>query len=471
GPDRVLMIVRDLSENQLALARVRELAYTDEATGLPNREYLFAELQKITDVQRLKEGRAAVICLQVGQFDDHGYALNSSQQDDVLRQLATRMTGHLRGSNDEDISDYERLSIAARTDYRRFCVVLPSIESGEDAEAVVQRVIKDLEQPVSLATRTITVSAAGGLALFPQDGIDASSLFENATVAMEDARNDPSAPYKFHSGTVRLRTLQRQDLEVELKLALEQKQYALNFLPIVPADNSLPTTMEALLRWPDTILGTQSTRKIVRVAERTGLILAIGEWVLTHACEQFQRWRREGLSATRLAVNLSAQELVSDNIVERVARILDSTGTHPQDVDLEIKEHMLFREALREYAICRQFRDLGVRIVVDDYGIGACSLAHLSQSPIGAIKIDNTFVTNLVDSERDRAACAAAIAVGKELGVDVIAEGVETEQQAQILSELGCQYLQGFLFAEPMNDDLALDYLTASCKRRSGGVN
>lgn len=461
GPDRVLMIVRDLSEQKLALSRAHQLAYTDDATGLPNREFLFNELQKITDVQRLKEGRAAMICLHVGQFDDHGYVLNSAQQDEVLRELATRLTTHLRGSNDDTVTDYERYSVAARTDYRQFSVVLPHIESGEDAEAVVERLVTDLKKPATVGTRTVSVLACGGVALFPQDGMDPAALYENAIGAMEDARNDPSASFKFHSGTVRLRTLQRKDLEIELKSALEQNDYALNFLPIVDAKTGMPTTIEALLRWPETILGTQPTRKIVRVAERTGLILPIGQWVLRHACEQLQVWHQAGHTDLRIAINLSSQELVSDGIVEGIERILDETNTNPSDLDLEIKEHMLFREVLTDYATCKKLRALGVRVVVDDYGIGACSLAHLSQSPVGALKIDNTFVSSLETSERDKAACAAAIAMANELGIDVVAEGVETEYQAQVLRGQGCHYLQGFLFSTPMTSDETLTYLDA----------
>jgi len=462
GPDRVLMIVRDLSEQKLALSRARALAYTDEVTGLPNREFLFSELQRITDVQQLREGRAAVICIYVGQIDDHGYALNSTQQDEVMRQLASRMTSHLRGSNDDTITDFDRLSIAARADYRHFCIVLPSIESGEDAEAVVHRVVDDLKKPVTVAQRTLAVQACGGVSLFPQDAADPAGLFENALAAMEDARNDAAVSYKFHSGTVRLRTLQRQDLEGELRSALEREMYALNFLPIVDTGSGEATVLEALLRWPDTIIGTQPTRKVVRVAERTGLIIPIGEWVIRHACEQLQALRAAGHPKVRMAVNLSSQELASDGITDRIARILEETGTDPGDLDLEIKEHMLFREALRDYAACKALESLGVRITIDDYGIGACSLAQLSQSPVGAIKIDNTIVANMATNQRDNAACAAAIAIAAALGIDVIAEGVEHQEQARALVDQGCKYQQGFLYSRPMSSSEVIEYLDSA---------
>lgn len=461
GPDRVLIIVRDLSEQKLALSRARKLAYTDEATGLPNREFLFSELQRITDVQRLKEGRAAVICIYVGQVDDHGFALNSTQQDEVLRHLASRLTAHLRGSNDDTITDFDRLSIAARADYRHFCIVLPSIESGEDAEAVVNRVVDDLKKPVTVGQRTVAVQACGGVSLFPQDAADPAGLFENALAAMEDARNDATVPYKFHSGTVRLRTLQRQDLEGELRSALDREMYALNFLPIVDTASGKTTILEALLRWPDTIIGTQPTRKVVRVAERTGLIIPIGDWVIRHSCEQLQNLRRAGHTAVRMAVNISSQELASDGLVDRIARILEETSTDPEDLDIEIKEHMLFREALRDYAACRALSELGVRITVDDYGIGACSLAQLSQSPVGAIKIDNTIIANAATNPRDSAACAAAVAIARELGIDVIAEGVEHDAQAGVLIAHGCRYQQGFLYSRPMDDNEVAEFLSA----------
>lgn len=461
GPDRALMIVRDLSKQKLALCRARHLAYNDDATGIPNREFLFRELQKITDLQRLKEGRSAIICLHVGQFDDHGYGLNSVQQDEVLKKLAQRLTTHLRGSNDDSIKNYERYSVAARTDYRQFGVILPDIESGEDAEAVVKRLVTDLKKPVTVGTRKVSVLACGGVALFPQDGMDAASLYDNAMTAMADARNNQSTLYKFHSGTVRLRSLQRNDLEVEMKSALARNGYALNFLPIVDAQTGAPTTIEALLRWPETVLGTQSTRKIVRVAERTGLILPIGQWVLRHACDQLQAWKHAGHADLRVAVNLSSQELASDGIVDCIENVLKETGTNPGDLDLEIREDMLFREVLTNFATCKKLKALGIRIVVDDYGVGGCSLAHLSQSPVGALKIDNTFVSNLETSKRDAAACAAAIAMANELGIEVIAEGVETVHQADVLRRQGCRYMQGFLFSTPMSDDETLKYLKA----------
>lgn len=464
GPDRILMIVRDLTAQKRVQMRTRRLAYTDDVTGLPNRDYLLAELQKITDIQRLKEGRSAIICIHIGHFDDYGYALSSSQRDEVLSQLAGRLKSHLRGSNKDGAKDYERYSVVSRTDFRQFCVVLPTIENGEDAEAVAERLVADLKLPVNIANRTLTVNVCGGISLYPQDGMDAAALFENAIAAMEDARSEPNTTIKFHSGTVRLRTLQRTDLEAELKSALQNNDYDLNYLPIVDAITGAPKTIEALLRWPDAVLGSQPTRKIVRVAERTGMILPIGKWVLRSACEQLQVWRAAGHVDVRVAVNLSAQELVSEGIVETVELVLSETNTDPADLDIELKEHILFREAQSGFAICNRLKALGVRLVVDDYGVGTCSLAHLSQSPVDAIKIDNSFIANLENNQRDVAACAAALKMAVELGLEVIAEGIETDHQADVLRNLGCRYLQGFLMSMPMTASETLEYLDSHAK-------
>ena len=470
GADRILMIVRDLTAQKQAQSRARQLAYTDDVTGLPNREFLFTELQKITDMQRLREGRSALICIHIGHFDDFGYPLSSGQQNEVLAQMAARLTAGLRGSNNPGATDYERYSVVIRNDFRQFCVVLPAIETGEDAEAVAERLVADLRAPISVTNRTLTANVCAGIALYPQDGTEPTALYENAIAATEDARSEPSKTIKFHSGTVRLRTLQRTDLEAELKTALNNNDYDLSYLPIVDADSGATCVIEALLRWPDAVLGSQPTRKIVRVAERTGLILPIGQWVLNKACDQLQEWRSAGHDRVRMAVNVSAQELVSESIVASVESALAQSGTEPADLDVEIKEHILMREAQSGYAICHRLKSLGVRLVVDDYGVGTCSLAHLSHSPVDAIKVDNTLVCNLEHSERDVAACAAALKIGEELGLDVIAEGIETEGQAELLRKLGFRFLQGFLFSTPMTASETLTYLQNAAATSEGVI-
>ena len=450
GRDRALLVAQDLMSRGAELSDARDLAYRDRVTGLPNREFLVTELSRIAQAQQLKEGRAAAICLHVDQFDDHGYSLSTIQRDQILVELAVRLKKQLRGSNELDNEDLERLSIVARTDFQQFTIVLPSIECGEHAEAVVERLLATLTQPVPVDARTISATVYGGVALFPQDGTDADTLLDNALAAVEDARNSRPNSWKLHSGTVRLRTLQRQDLEVELRSALERDEYSLNFLPIVSADRHQPVAIEALLRWPETILGTHPTRRVVAIAERTGLILPIGEWVLTNALEQLACWHQSGHRRLHIAVNLSAQEFSRSDLASRVRKILDGSDVDPGLVDFEIGEHVLTRDALSGYPGCKTLKELGVRIVVDDFGTGNCSLAHLAQSPVDGIKIDPVFTQHLQTSDRFHAAASAMISLAGELGLDVVAEGVEDATQAELLADMGCRYLQGFYFGAPL---------------------
>lgn len=462
GRDRVLLIVRDMSRHKTSLAQIRELAYTDEATSLPNREFLFLELGKITAMQNLKGGRAALIGLQVDQFSDHGHTLAPEEEHEILRELADRLTSQIRGMNDATKCEDSRYSVVARTDFRRFSIALPSIDSGEDAEAAVLRVLQAMEDPVTIGSREVTVNVNGGIALFPQDGTDAQTLYRNAITALEEAVRSPSKRFKFHSGTVRLRSLQRQDLAVELKAALDSDSYELNFLPIVAANGGPVWSMEALLRWPETILGSQPTRKIVTVAEHTGLIVPIGNWVLRRACSALLSWREAGHRDVSLAVNLSAQELSREDLARRVEAILRDADIDPAWLNVEIKEHMLSRDAMKQFAMCKDLKTIGVNVVVDDYGTGSCSLAQLSQSPVDAIKIDNSLVARVGSCDRSRAACAAAVALADNLDIAVIAEGVETQRQADILRDQGCDYLQGFLFTKPLDADRVESYLATS---------
>jgi EAL domain-containing protein (putative c-di-GMP-specific phosphodiesterase class I) len=318
-----------------------------------------------------------------------------------------------------------------------------------------------------LRSRSVNINASSGISLYPQDGTDAVSLYENAIAAMEDARCEPGAAIKFHSGTVRLRTLQRSDLEAELRAALNNSDYDLNYLPTIDIETGAPTTMEALLRWPDTVLGSQPTRKIVRVAERTGIIVPIGRWVLRRACEQLRTWRDEGHADLRVAVNISAQELVSDGMIESLEQALGEAGIDPGDLDLELKESVLSREALTGFAVYNRLKSLGVRLVVDDFGAGTCSLAHLAQSPVDAIKVDRSIVDGLEKNDHHGATVAAALAMAGQLGITAIAEGVETESQLETLQALGCRYAQGFLLGKPMSASAALEYLNTDLASRA----
>jgi diguanylate cyclase (GGDEF)-like protein len=462
GPDRVLVVVRNISERKSAISEMQQLAYVDSVTGLPNQKYLIRELSRIVDGLRLKGGRAAVICFDIDRTDFDNIASGKIKQDAALKELATRLTGGLRGVNQPDTPDEERYSIAVRIDFCQFAVVLPIIEDGSDAAAVTSRLSESLQQQIEIGTSSVGVTVNAGIALFPQDGADAMTLLGSAHAAMEDAKSSQTMQPRFHSGTVKVRALQRQDMVLELQSALDREEFHLEYLPIVEAGTRNVRTAEALLRWPQEVFSSRPIQQVISLAEHTGLIVPIGEWVLRHSCEQLHAWHASGNSGLRLAVNLSAQEFSRADLATRVADILSTSSIEPRYIDLEITEHILFRDALRDFSMCRALKELGVGVVVDDYGTGACSLAHLAGSPVDTVKIDGGFVTHSETNPSDRAACAAAAAMAHELSLKVVAESVETEEQAMIMQELGCDFLQGFLFLRPSLASEFTEYLAST---------
>ena len=462
GRDNVLLVSRDISERVSTDSRMQHLAYVDSVTGLPNREFLREELARLLDDLRLKEGRAALIFFDVDQVDLHGRT--SRKPDAIMRELGKRLKEGLRRVNDPEPADNERYSVAARIDYRQFGIVLPDISSGEDAVGVAQRLSESLQQPLTIEKSEISVTVRAGISLFPQDGTDAETMFANAMTAMDDARGRHADSFTLHSGTVRMRALERRDLELELRTALDREEFDLNYLPIVDAAARSVVTAEALLRWPSALLGAKSIQRVVTLAEHTGLIVPIGNWVLRSGTRQVARWHDEGQTAMRLAVNLSVQEFSRPEFAESLVGILNDSGLGVEYLDLEITEHMLFRDAMKDFQSCKALKAVGVGIMLDDYGTGACSVVHLSRSPIDAVKIDNTFVANVASNDDDRAACAGMIAMAHELGMRVIAEGVETEEQAEILRGQGCDALQGFLFCKPLPASEFGQYLQRAAK-------
>lgn len=464
GRDRVLLVARDTSQSKHALTRLQKLAYVDEVTALPNREYFLGELAKILEHQRLREGRAAVICCHVDDLDLQLGATATARYDAILHELGSRLESELRGVNSDREGDYERRSVVARTDFHRFAIILPEIESGSDAESVTNRLALVLQEPVIVDGKTYRVDIRSGISLFPQDGTDAATLFANANAATEDARTGQTGDVAFHSGTVKLRSLQRQDLEVELRSALERGAFALNFLPIVNASTGEVHAVEALLRWPESVMGSHSTSKVIGLAERTGLIVPIGEWVLQESFDRLKNWQDAGRPELRLSVNLSMQEFSRRDIATRMAALMLRVGVQPSSVDLEITEKMLSRDAVAGYQAIDALKALGVNLVVDDFGTGACSLVQLAHSPVDGIKIDISLVNGVKSCENDRAACTAAIASAHALGLIAVAEGVETTDQAHILRELKCDFLQGFYFSKPLSAAEMGEFLVAPAK-------
>ncbi|MBT8441055.1 MAG: bifunctional diguanylate cyclase/phosphodiesterase [Gammaproteobacteria bacterium] len=469
GRDRVLLIVRDVSTVRAAIAKLEDLAFSDAETGLPNREWLMAELASIVERISMREGRGAVICLEIGGLEATESIAGNDCSGAIMSILAARLTQALRKANQPEDGDDERYSAVARIDANRFAVVLPDISAGDDAAGVATRLINALEAPVTIGKQQYNVDVTAGIALYPQDGKRSEELLSNTIIALHDARNSQSAHQKFHSGTTSMEPVERQDLVVALESALEKGEFKLNYLPIMTGDSRNVTAAEVLLRWPRPLFGNKPIKEVIRAADFTGVMLPIGKWVFASACRQLAEWHANGFEELRIAVNVSPQEFARARLVERTELILTDTGVDAACIDIEITEHLLFRDAMRGFPVCQGLADLGIRVVVDDYGTGICSFDHVADSPVHGVKIHEKFVARVDREESSRAACAAITAMAHELGIKVTAEGVETDAQADILSEIGCDYLQGFVFCRPSSADDLAGFLLASAANSGAG--
>lgn len=468
GRDRVMMIARDASATQAAFEELADLAYMDSDTGLPNREWLVGELDTIIQRIQIRHGRGGLICLDIEEDRDLKMTHGESAYRAILAHVASRLTRTLRGANQQDEDDDERYSAVARIGETQFAIVLPDIETGEDAQAVAERLSQLLAAPMLIESKEYRLKVSVGIALYPQDGERASELLDNGIVALQEARFSHTSHHKFHSGTVRMRALERQDLVVELETALRAEEFELNYLPILSQPDGNVSAVEVLLRWPRPLFASRPIQEVIKAAEYTGLIVPIGDWVFVTACEQLGLWHSNGHGDLRLALNISGQEFAREELGERIGQLLEDTGIDGAAIDMEITEHLLLRDAMRNFASCRALEKLGVNLVVDDFGTGICSFDYLSGSPVSGVKIHQRFTAMVDQSASSRAACAAITAMAHELGMTVTAEGVETLEQAEALSEVGCDNLQGFLFSEPVDADNMQHFLAKSHSATGG---
>ncbi len=451
GPKRVMLIVRDVTDTHTEKQQLEDLAYADAETGLPNRQWLDDELDSILDRVKLRQGRCAVICFEIdgqsGLKETHG----EEGLRTVVANVASRLLRNLRGANERDELDDERYSAVARIEDTKFAVVLPDIGSEDDATRVAVRIADELSVTMLIEAREITLDVRSGTAAYPQDGERAEELISGAIVAANEARFSHTSSHKFHTNSVRMQALERQDLLVELESALQNDEFDIHFLPVFAQPAGEITTAEVLLRWPRPLFATHPIREVIRAAEYTGIIVSIGEWVLANACRALKTWREDGHVKLRIALNVSAREFSRDDLPDCIRQWVDATGLDTSCIELEITERLLLQDSIRGFQACNAVTDIGARVVVDDYGTGICSFDSLAASPISGVKIHQRFTAGVDHDPNSRAACSAIVAMARELGLTATAEGVETDEQAEVLRELGCESLQGFLFCEPMS--------------------
>jgi len=440
--------VQDFTERRQAEARVRYLAYYDGLTGLPNRQMFSEQVPRALRHARRTQEPVALLFLDLDNFKSINDSLGHSSGDEVLRQVADRLSTCVRSGDlvSRPGKGGPKLDVF-RFGGDEFTLLLVDLQHEHEASLVARRIMSSLAEAYVVQGRELFATVSIGIAVSPSDGDDPKTLLRNADSAMYHAKLKGRNTFEFYTESLTQISLERMNMESKLRHAIENGDFYLSFQPKVDARSGHLTGAEALLRWNPTGLGPVSPARFIPLAEETGLIVPLGDWVLREACRQMQAWEAVGLPPVTVAVNVSARQFQRCDLFRSVSELLDETGLRPECLEFELTESTIMADLQRAKLILQQLSELGVRLSIDDFGTGYSSLSQLRWLPLDALKIDQSFVRGIAGNQGDPALTAAIIAMGHSLGVRVIAEGVETEAQLAFLKEHGCDDVQGFLFS------------------------
>jgi diguanylate cyclase (GGDEF)-like protein len=460
-PHEVRQMTIALGSKWRAERRIARLAYFDTLTGLPNREQSRSRLLGAIETAKQHHRTLAVLYLDLDNFKRVNDTLGHAVGDELLRVVADRLRDSLRydpvASGGSDATS--RPGDLARLGGDEFLALLPNLRAASDAGDVAESLIRALREPIHLALNSLVVTPSVGIAVYPQDGPDAESLLRNADLAMYFAKRKTPGTFAYYEAAMNAAALQRFTIEGRLRGALERNELTLNYQPQFGLASGGVSGMEALLRWTSPELGIVPPAEFIPIAEETGLILAIGEWVLRTACHQAKAWQDEGLPIGRMAVNVSGRQFALAHYPDQVAAILRETGLEPSRLELEITESVVMADESWAEKALAQLKQLGISLAIDDFGTGYSSFGRLRHFAVDRLKIDRSFVTSISDGSDDRAIAAAIIAMSRSLRVNVTAEGVESIPQLMFLQEHACQDAQGFLLSKALPADQARELL------------
>jgi diguanylate cyclase (GGDEF)-like protein/PAS domain S-box-containing protein len=431
---------RDITDRKSAEARISYLATRDPLTELPNRLLFNDRLEQGIVAARRSGQSLALMFIDLDRFKNINDSLGHQVGDMLLKEVAARMQDCIRKGD-----------TLSRLGGDEFVVTLEGLQQAEDAAQVASKIIKALGRPCEIGGHTLNTSCSIGISIYPDDADDDRTLMKNADTAMYHAKERGRNNYQFFSPEMNVRAVERHTLETALRLALERDEFSLHFQPQVDIRSGKVVGVEALLRWQHPERGLLSPTTFIGVAEESGLIEPIGQWVLRNACQRAKAWQDAGYPPLKMAVNISARQLNRPReFVRGLSRVLSATGLDPRYLELEMTESMLLHNADENIAVLRKLGQDGVRIAVDDFGTGYSSLAYLRQLPIDTLKIDRSFVRDLESDPEDAVIIHAVVAMAHSLDLLVTAEGVETRGQLEALTRIGCDEYQGYLFSRPL---------------------
>ena len=436
----VVVVFSDISEKKRSEEKIYRLAHFDVLTELPNRN-LFNEHVEQAMLQTRRRGRGlALLFLDLDRFKYVNDTLGHPAGDRLLAVIAHRLVERLRSDD-----------VVSRIGGDEYTVLLRDVHGSEEVTGVAMQLLNDIAEPLQLEGHQLSVTASIGVSMYPQDGRDVATLQRNADTAMYQAKAEGKGTFRFFPESMNQAARERLMLESELRRAIVDEDLELAYQPQVRLSDGVVIGMEALLRWEHPGKGPIGPDRFIPVAEDSGLIIPIGEWVLHTACRQFRRWMDDGLEPERISVNLSARQFRDSELHDKIRDALEMHGLEPGHLEVELTESCVMDNPEASIAILSDLMSIGVRVAIDDFGIAYSSLGYLKRLPIDRLMIDRSFISGIPEDNDDAIITATIISMAHSLGLDVIAEGVETEDQLTFLRGKDCDELQGYLFSRPLN--------------------
>jgi diguanylate cyclase (GGDEF)-like protein/PAS domain S-box-containing protein len=441
-------IIRDVTERKQFEETIQNMAYHDQLTGLPNRLLLIDRFNQILARGQRYKLYAAFFFLDLDRFKVVNDTLGHAMGDTLLKAVGERLKQCIRESD-----------TVARIGGDEFTILLQDIKRAEDVPKVAEKIFSIFDAPFDLKGQELFVTTSMGVSIYPIDGNDSECLFKNADIAMYRAKSEGRNNYQLYTPAMNVKATERLTLENKLRKAIENEEFLLHYQPQVDINTNELTGIEALVRWLEPERGLVPPGEFIPLAEETGLIVPIGEWVLRTACKNNKIWQDRGLKPIIIAVNLSMRQFKQKNLVDIVSSTLEETSLDPKYLELELTESIIMEDTESAIEILRELKAMGIRLSIDDFGTGYSSLAYLKRMPIDMLKIAQSFVHDITIDPDDKAISTAIIQVAHSLKLEVIAEGVETMEQFKLLRSLQCNKLQGFLVSRPLPSKEIMDFL------------
>ncbi len=438
----LVTVCEDITCRKEAEGKIHRLAYYDFLTGLPNRGLFLEQLHKALALAHREERSLCLFFMDLDHFKDINDTLGHDFGDKLLRSVAERLAAQIRGAD-----------ILARLGGDEFVLVPASVDNREKAGIAARRILSLFAKPFLIDERQIFANASIGIALYPDDGLDTDTLLKSADTAMYQAKNEGRSHYRYFSTELNQKVTRRVALENRLRKALENREFFLNYQPIWDLKTGRMTGVESLLRWQSSDFGLLQPFEFIPLAENSGFIFGLDEWVLLNVCLQSKHWELSGSPGLRIAVNISGKQFRQPDFLEKMEHTINKTGMGPECLELEITESVIMEKADKTDTTLRALKNMGIRLTIDNFGTGYSSLSCLKYFPIDRIKIHRSFISEINSSKDDAAIVQAIISMGHSMDIRVVAVGVENNEQLRFLTQLGCDEAQGFYLTEPMEAD------------------